>query len=471
LEMAISIEQDDILFSIRIVCSSISFICSVLVVLCFVWFLKKASPKRTCGSSGILPAGNDLKLNSMIFTNEGGTKMSKYQFYCNENKWSLDWNPAQSRWEMEAPNEEFWLNSESCGNYPLLDVSTSWACTHDGVTYSQKFMFTMILPPGDNLYMTMTKPSAIVINRGGTYINDGGTSYSKYGFFKDIDPSLRIRYVEVEDQSRWELNTSDGIVYGNSKSDEYYPSLDDVTTWTDINDPTITEEVTLILLTPPIAFHLISYVAVSEMLACSGRLFGNSGSYDWCRFQSFQTNMFDLCKFFWVASVSNVINYARCSTTFDGEIYIRRCHMIIWPSAFTISLLPFTTDSYGTAGGWWWIKKDDFADELWQIAAYYGELVLVFGYLLYVYIKKYLSYASVVSGSKDPKKVIYVPLVLLVTYFFGLFRHVFEIFGGETPFWLAFLDIALSSLFGFGIGVIYCVINYEFRNDQRVLYQ
>merc|ERR1719320_697582 len=216
------------------------------------------------------------------------------------------------------------------------------------------------------------------------------------------------------------------------------------------------------------AFRLIFYIAVSDMLASLGRLYGNPGSDEWCQLQSFQTNMFDLCSFFWVSSVATVINNVRISTTFDGKRYLQWCHMIIWPSALIISVLPFTTDSYGPSGGWCWVRNDDFADKVWRIAAFYGKLVLVFGYLVYVYLRLYLFLVSDMSPSRDAKsllaKVVYFPLVLFVSYAVGVFRRVFEICGGDTPYAIAVLHIPLSALLGFGNAVVYGVINSELRN-------
>jgi len=216
------------------------------------------------------------------------------------------------------------------------------------------------------------------------------------------------------------------------------------------------------------AFRLIFFIALSDMFGSLGRLYGNPDSEGWCQLQSFQTNIFDLCSFFWVASVATVINYVRISNTFDGDRYMQKCHMVIWPSALIISILPFTTKSYGPAGGWCWIENEDTTDKVWRIAAFYGQLVLVFGYLVYVYVRLYLFLASDARPTLEAKallsKVIYFPLVLFVTYFFGVFRRVFEICGGETPFWLAFVHIGLSALLGFGNALVYGVINSELRN-------
>jgi len=217
------------------------------------------------------------------------------------------------------------------------------------------------------------------------------------------------------------------------------------------------------------AFRLIFFIAVSDMIASLGRLYGQPVSSEWCQLQSFQTNVFDLCSIFWVASVATVINHVRVGTNFNGERHMRLSHMIIWPSALIISVLPFITNSYGPAGGWCWVKNDDTYDKVWQIAVFYGELVIVFGYLVHVYFRLYLFLSSDVRPSNDTRallsKVIYFPLVLFVTYFFGVFRRMFEISGGDTPYWLAVVHIGFAALLGFGNALVYGVINSDLRNE------
>jgi len=217
------------------------------------------------------------------------------------------------------------------------------------------------------------------------------------------------------------------------------------------------------------AFRLVFFLALSDLVASLGRLYGKPGSEFWCTLQSFQTNIFDLCSLFWVASVATVINQVRTDIHFDGEKYIKYCHSIIWPLALIISILPFTTNSYGPAGGWCWIKNRNTADKVWIIAVFYGELLVVFFYIVYVYFRLYLFLLSNVEKSDDAKnllgKVVWFPLVLFVCSFFGVFRRIFEICGGTSPFWMALLHILLYSLLGFGNAVVYGIINSELRNQ------
>jgi len=220
---------------------------------------------------------------------------------------------------------------------------------------------------------------------------------------------------------------------------------------------------------------LVFFLALSDTLASLGRLYGKPGSGFWCTLQSFQTNIFDLCSLFWVASVATVINQVRVDTQFDGEKYIRNCHMIIWPLALIISILPFTTDSYGPAGGWCWIKNRNTADKVWIIAVFYGELLVIFFYIVYVYFRLYIFLLSNIEKSDDAKnllgKVVWFPLVLFICSFFGVFRRIFEICGGVSPYWLALVHITLYSLLGFGNALVYGIINTELRRQlQKTLF-
>jgi len=133
---------------------------------------------------------------------------------------------------------------------------------------------------------------------------------------------------------------------------------------------------------------LIKWIVGPHIPYNLGRLYGNPPSNHWCQLQSFQINTFGLSSIFWVAFLVKVINYVRLGTTFDGDRYIRKCHKIIWPSAFITSALPFMTDFYRPA------KDNDSGTKVWLIAVFYGELALVFGYIVYVYVRMYLFLAS-----------------------------------------------------------------------------
>merc|ERR1711920_836176 len=103
------------------------------------------------------------------------------------------------------------------------------------------------------------------------------------------------------------------------------------------------------------------------------------------------------------------------------------------------------------------------------IAIFYGELALIFGCIIYVYVRMYLFLASGARLNVDAKvflaKVVFFPPVLIVHQFFGLFRYVFEVTVGETTYWLAMMDVFFSSLLGFVNAVLFCFVNSDLRKD------
>jgi len=218
------------------------------------------------------------------------------------------------------------------------------------------------------------------------------------------------------------------------------------------------------------AFGLVFFISCSDACACIFRLFGNPGTSEWCQLQAFGANVFDLASFMWAAAIAIVIDLIRVRyENFLAEKYMTWCHIIIWPSSLIISILPFFTGSYGPAGGWCWIKKNDTWDKLWRIVCFYIILLAIFCYLVYVYfgLYRYLSHGDEISEESQTmlRKVVFFPLVIFVCYFFAFVRRLLEVVGNlTTPYWLAVLHITFAALLGLGNAIVYGAINSMMRH-------
>jgi len=413
--MTFSVEQENILFQIKMVCSSLSFCSSLLTFLYSMWVSKikqttVVSPKRPTRSV------------SDLATSEPSRNLKRCS--CSESTWC----------------------------YPIrLSSSKTSSISHISFLADEANYF----------------PWGVYIGRS-TGSRDG-----KWEFYKENDLTITLYY----NGTHWVLNNPSAPDGGNetwtqSKSSGYYPFLTDMSVWrsenvkggtTNNTDVYVYETQLARTILRTLAVKLVRWIVGSHIPLHLGRLYGNPSSNHLFQLQSFQINTFGLSSIFWVASLTKVINYVRLGTTFDGDRYIRMCHKIIWPSAFITSALPFMTDSYSPA------KDNDSGTKVWLIAVFYGELALVFGYIVYVYFRMYLFLASGVRIKEEVKfflaNVVYFPPVLVVTHFFGLVRHIFEVTGSATPYWLAVLDVVFSSLLGFVHAVLFAFVTSGLRKD------
>jgi len=217
------------------------------------------------------------------------------------------------------------------------------------------------------------------------------------------------------------------------------------------------------------AFRLVFFISCSDACACVFRLFGNPGTSQWCQLQAFGSNVFDLASFMWAAAIAIVIDLVRVKyERFIAEKFMIWCHVIIWPLSFIISTLPFFTGSYGPAGGWCWIKKNDMWDKIWRIVCFYIILLVIFCFLVYVYFRlyRYLRHGGDICEQSQLmlKKVVFFPLVIFVCYFYAFIRRLLEVIGNlTTPFWLAVLHVTFAALLGLGNAIVYGTINSMMR--------
>jgi cAMP receptor-like G-protein coupled receptor len=107
-------------------------------------------------------------------------------------------------------------------------------------------------------------------------------------------------------------------------------------------------------------FHLVLMLAVSDIGANISYFIGSprDGS-SLCTFQGLIQQFFQLSVVLWTGAISYLLyNIAVTQRVLSDETFLRRkMHMTVWGIATVLSLLPFTTNSYGSTGAWCWIRQ------------------------------------------------------------------------------------------------------------------
>jgi len=124
-----------------------------------------------------------------------------------------------------------------------------------------------------------------------------------------------------------------------------------------------------------------------------------------CTLQGFIGQFFDISSVFWATVVARSLYVVIVEERSITEEYTLKCHQFVWGTALVLSLLPFTTNSYGPAGPWCWITapqtdqvRQRFAQDMgttWRAFSFYIPIWICFFYVVYSYtvviqtIKKY----------------------------------------------------------------------------------
>lgn len=124
------------------------------------------------------------------------------------------------------------------------------------------------------------------------------------------------------------------------------------------------------------AFKLIFCVAIGDFLSAVGNFFGNPDNDTMCLIQGMFAELGALTSICWVTAISLsiwlVISRETPPTNEDTSQWLKKMHLVVWTYIIICTLLPFTTSSYGQAGGMnqmllariW--KNDKFSFKFWE---------------------------------------------------------------------------------------------------------
>lgn len=139
--------------------------------------------------------------------------------------------------------------------------------------------------------------------------------------------------------------------------------------------------------------------------------------------------------------------------------------LFCWGVPIVLTVLPFSTLSYGDTGGWCWIKGTTTAGSLWRFFQFYIWMWVAVIYNFYVFMnidKKLKEFAasaeggSAASGGMARRLRLY-PMVLVICHSVGFISAIYEIFGPKAnPFFVVnVIQIIFSSSLGLANAVVY----------------
>ena len=112
-------------------------------------------------------------------------------------------------------------------------------------------------------------------------------------------------------------------------------------------------------------------------------------------------------------------------------------------------------------GGWCWILGTTTAEKVYRWVCFYGQLVIIFIFCLYTYIRIYifLNYSEkgkefATRVNKLYHRIKWYPLCLILGYGVSTFKRFYELFG-ELPYTWSVLQTITTGLFGFFILLVY----------------
>lgn len=155
-----------------------------------------------------------------------------------------------------------------------------------------------------------------------------------------------------------------------------------------------------------VAFHLIINLAVADLGSLLALALGspndviNAGPRV-CEVQAFIIQMFNLASLFWATAIAKALHHVVEHQSPITQVW--KFHVFAWGLSFVLALLPLTTDSYGPAGAWCWIKRTGTVNTMWRALLFHvpAWLCIFRASLLYLITKRRLSEIASQGGERD----------------------------------------------------------------------
>eukprot|EP01083_Nonionella_stella_P275613 936184_1 len=271
------------------------------------------------------------------------------------------------------------------------------------------------------------------------------------------------------------------------------------------------------------AFKLILMIGISDLILAISNLMGAPDWGSTCYFQAILQQIGDISGILWVATVSWTINkltqVTKLPTKQELNKLYRNMHIIIWIITLILTILPFTTKSYGVAGGWCWIKGYENVDIMWRYLCFYVPLWMAIIYMIIIYIKVWKrlhaiddiditendgdtdddieinnnnimdscetnamtssgdQYSSADMESKLKRKknntlqrMKFYPLILIICYTFATIRRIIDwATEDQTPYFLAILHTFFAAIPGFLNAIVYGLTKDVRTKDKQAI--
>ena len=212
-------------------------------------------------------------------------------------------------------------------------------------------------------------------------------------------------------------------------------------------------------------------LSMSIFIRSVAKIFGSNGSLhlephdnSFCQMQAFFINFGGLSTFFWFSAIAMFmykVAFIRYNALSSRKYVTNSCFICIF-GPFALSLLPFSTKSYGNAGHWCWIKSADAFiswENFWKISVFYLWVIIDIPIILCIYYKVRSRGQSRVLDNAITGRFAWFPLLLIFGYGAALMRRSWEAidyFPNDAPGLLQFLHAFCTGI----LGLLVSVVNY-----------
>ncbi|CAM9883270.1 unnamed protein product [Ectocarpus sp. 6 AP-2014] len=232
-----------------------------------------------------------------------------------------------------------------------------------------------------------------------------------------------------------------------------------------------------------LSFTLVLFLAISDVGADITYFMGNpEDNRAACVAQGALQQFFQMAQILWAVAIACVLRDVtvnlRMYHPHEQSALMRRFHVAVWGSALLSTLLPFTTDSYGSTGSWCWIETNPGSDvdvgTMWRYLVLYCPLwaAIVFNIKVYVRIFSVVRrFSTEIAGdasavgpsaeqqtrmTKFSKRLVWYPAVLIASWTFATINRIQNAVDPDHPvFGLFLLHTSLVAFQGFFNALVY----------------
>jgi len=182
-----------------------------------------------------------------------------------------------------------------------------------------------------------------------------------------------------------------------------------------------------------------------------------------CTLQGMTQQFFELASVLWTVVIgltlwSSVVRQVKMENR-------AAMHGFAWGTSFIIMLLPLSTDSYGPAGSWCWIK-DKMPGTVWRYIVFYVPLWLAFAWNTYSYtvVTKAIKNFATMSKSGDQQRKLqklatqlrWYPMILVAAWTIPTISRIYNSLApGKPLYWLTIMHCLSRGLQGILNAVAY----------------
>lgn len=208
------------------------------------------------------------------------------------------------------------------------------------------------------------------------------------------------------------------------------------------------------------AFEQVANMALADMGACfSYFLASPRDRTTLCTLQAVVQQFFELASVLWAAVIATTLSMAVRRRQGMDVSWRPIVYGVAWGIPFVFALLPLTTESYGSAGAWCWIRnRPPEQSRAWRFAIFYGPIWICILYCGKVYASSAIvlhRLSSTVAGDdasvqlkKTIKRLVRYPLILVVCWTFPTINRIQQIIRENPIFALYVLTVISRSMIG-----------------------